>query len=421
MKKLMEKYGEKKVYGVAGGVLALIIAMIVGTCIMVSNQNKLVVNDKALVIELGEAVSLKPSTYLDKKVDKSIVNDTVLKSDLLTNDKKYTLDAEKQTVVTKDKEYLEVGKYDATLNYKKEELKITLEVKDKKAPSLEKSSALERKKNEDGSTALTTLEAQNIVLEQNSEDVDYTKFFEFKDFSEFKVTVNDKKVDLSKTGSYELEITAKDKYDNSRPQKVKVKVVSLEEAEKEGTITKTLDETVYQSKAMKDKIAEQQKVEEEKKAQEEQAQAIANNSSSNSGGGYSNGGGSASGGGSAPAQPNGIGAVINTAYSFVGRGDMSCNDLVVKAYSQNGYNVPYGDAQQLGYSVGTDSSVLQAGDLIIIPNHVMLVVSVSGGHITTIEGGRDGNNVLVTNHVVSGTSIWMDGYAQFSISQIRRY
>ncbi len=121
--------------------------------------------------------------------------------------------------------------------------------------------------------------------------------------------------------------------------------------------------------------------------------------------------------------PKGISAVINTASSFVGRTDMTCADVVIQAYSQNGYDVPYQSAYYLGSSIGTDSSILQPGDLLFVNDnsHVMLVTGVSGNTITVVEGGMNGTNVIASQHVVSNSQLYYGGVGGATIiSQIRR-
>ncbi len=119
--------------------------------------------------------------------------------------------------------------------------------------------------------------------------------------------------------------------------------------------------------------------------------------------------------------PKGITAVINTASSFVGRTDMTCADVVIQAYSQNGYDVPYQSAYYLGNNIGTDTSILQPGDLIFINdnNHVMIVIGVSDGMVSVVEGGINGLNVISGKFVVAGNKIYHSPTGA-EISQIRR-
>ncbi|MEG0093922.1 MAG: hypothetical protein RR673_07490 [Erysipelotrichaceae bacterium] len=386
---MFDKYGKKKIY--ATGIIASIVAVLVFVIFALPHENSLSLKKETFIVEYGKTISTKAVDYL-KTEDTKILDKAKVTIEKIENEK--------------DKDYAKIGTYKAIIKYGEKSENFKIEVKDTKAPVFKDI-------------------MKEVVIEKNAENVDYTKYFQVEDLSDTKIKVDSKKVDLGKVGDYEIKVNATDKYKNAKIKNVKVKVVSLEDAKKENGITKALDGTIYQSKALKEKNAEEQKVEDEKKQQE-----VANNTggTSSSGSNTNNGGGNTSNGGSQPTkpapapapQPNGIGAVIATAQSFVGRTDMTCNDLVVQAYKQNNYDTPYDNARAMGYSVGADSSVLQAGDLLAITNHVMLVVSVSGGHITTIEGGRGGTNVLVTHHVVQGATIWMDGVGQNTILEIRR-
>lgn len=72
-------------------------------------------------------------------------------------------------------------------------------------------------------------------------------------------------------------------------------------------------------------------------------------------------------------------------------------------------------------SVGNNTSVVQTRDMIITSNHIMLVVGVFGSSITAVvERAIDGNNVMVFNHVVYGTSIYRDGIVEKAVHVIRR-
>lgn len=398
MKKLLEKYGKKKVYAGIGGVTVLALAIIVGAVYMINeNKEKLIIKNEVVKVELGEDVSLKPSDYLAEEMSKENVNSTTLKSDLLTNTEKYTVDEEKQTVKTKDKDYLEVGKYKVTLSLNKEIKDVTVEVADTTAPVFK-----DLKK--------------EIKIEQNAEDVDYAKYFKADDLSKVKIKVDAKKVDLAKVGEYEVEVTATDAYDNKTTEKAKIIVVDADKADE---VTETNDGEKPISAETKKKKEEQAKVEQEQ----------ANTGGNASNGGSTNGGSSGNnGGGSTPTpapapQPNGIGAVINTAYSFVGRSDMTCADLVIQAYSQNGYDVPYGSAYYMGTNIGSSTSVLQAGDLVFTSgdSHVALVVAVNGSEITVIEGGINGNNVVTRVYTATGNGLSYQGFVTYDVSQIRRY
>lgn len=210
MKKLLEKYGKKKVYAGIGGATVLVVAIIFGAFYMV-NENKeiLIVKNDVVKVELGEEVSLKPSFYLSEEMSKENVKSTTLKSDLLTDTEKYTVDNEKLVVKTKNQDYLQVGKYKVTLSLNKEVKVVTVEVADTTAPVFK-----DLKK--------------EIKVEQNAENVDYVKYFEAEDLSKVEISVDAKKVDLSKTGEYDLKVTATDEYKNKTTKKVKIVVVFVE-------------------------------------------------------------------------------------------------------------------------------------------------------------------------------------------------
>ncbi|NBK98745.1 MAG: hypothetical protein EOM50_12115 [Erysipelotrichia bacterium] len=265
MKKLFEKFGKKKVY--ATGLVASLVVVATLIAFAMPHDNPLALKEKTFVVEYGKKISTNVKDYLETK-DKDVLAKANMSVNKVENEK--------------DKEYAKVGTYKATIKYNKKEVDFEIEVKDSKAPNFKDL-------------------MKEIVVEQNAVDVDFTKFFQAEDLSEVAITVDSKKVDLANTGTYELNVTAKDKYNNKATEKVNVKVVSLEEAEKENGVSKALDGTVYQSQALKDKIAEA-----EKKAQEE-AEASNNAStsqnttsnSSNAGNGGSANSGSATNGGSA--------------------------------------------------------------------------------------------------------------------------
>lgn len=80
--------------------------------------------------------------------------------------------------------------------------------------------------------------------------------------------------------------------------------------------------------------------------------------------------------------------IINTAIAQVGkpyvhggRGPESfdCEGLVRFAYAQNGYNI--GLARSAGYSIGSDWTKAQPGDIIVQDNHVALVVSLDTSQV----------------------------------------
>lgn len=221
------KKSNKKRNIIIGVATVLVVGCIGAVAYMQMNKDALIVKQN-IVYELGEEVSLKPSSFLDEKTEKNISSSTKLTSDLLTNEKKYTVDKKKQTVVSKDKGYLEVGKYEVTLSYKEESKNVEFEVKDTTAPKFKDFK-------------------EEIRVEKDAEDVNLKNYFTAEDLSEAEITIDEKDFDISKEGDYKIKVVAIDKYKNKTEKECTVKVVSAEEA-KENGLTENKDGKMAVSK-----------------------------------------------------------------------------------------------------------------------------------------------------------------------------
>ena len=188
--------------------------------------------EESYTVELGSKVSTEAKAYLAKDTDKEVLKDTVI---TFKKDKAYSVDKKNKSLKPTKGKYLPVGKYHATAVYDDEKESFVVEVKDTKAPTF-----VDLK--------------EEIIIEVNAENVDLTKYFKAKDLSETKISVDKAKLDLTKEGTYGITVTATDAYKNAKAEKVVVKVVSLEAAEKNG-VTAMSDGTKPQSKALKEKTA----------------------------------------------------------------------------------------------------------------------------------------------------------------------
>ena len=188
--------------------------------------------EESYTVELGSKVSTEAKAYLEKDTDKEVLKDTVI---TFKKDKAYSVDKKSKSLKPTKGKYLPVGKYHATAAYDDEKKSFVVEVKDTKAPTF-----VDLK--------------EEIIIEANAENVDLTKYFKAEDLSETKISVDKAKLDLSKEGTYGITVTATDAYKNAKAEKVVVKVVSLEAAEKNG-VTAMSDGTKPQSKALKEKTA----------------------------------------------------------------------------------------------------------------------------------------------------------------------
>ena len=188
--------------------------------------------EESYTVELGSKVSTEAKAYLAKDTDKEVLKDTVI---TFKKDKAYSVDKKNKSLKPTKGKYLPVGKYHATAVYDDEKESFVVEVKDTKAPTF-----VDLK--------------EEIIIEVNAENVDLSKYFKAEDLSETKISVDKAKLDLTKEGTYGITVTATDTYKNAKAEKVVVKVVSLEAAEKNG-VTAMSDGTKPQSKALKEKTA----------------------------------------------------------------------------------------------------------------------------------------------------------------------
>ena len=188
--------------------------------------------EESYTVELGSKVSTEAKAYLAKDTDKEVLKDTVI---TFKKDKAYSVDKKSKSLKPAKGKYLPVGKYHATAAYDDEKESFVVEVKDTKAPTF-----VDLK--------------EEIIIEVNAENVDLSKYFKAEDLSETKISVDKAKLDLTKEGTYGITVTATDTYKNAKAEKVVVKVVSLEVAEKNG-VTVMSDGTKPQSKALKEKTA----------------------------------------------------------------------------------------------------------------------------------------------------------------------
>lgn len=203
------------------------------------HSEKLIVKNEQVVYEYGEDILIDPEDYLDE-VDEEIVDQI----EIVTEDENISIEDQKLVLFDEEgnkKEYVDVGEYDLKLVYENEEKEVKVVVEDTTPPEF-----------------VDFLD--EIKIEQNALNVDLNKFFKCEDLSGCTFTLQDE-VNLSELGEYELEVLAKDDYDNERSAVSKVIVVSLDEA-LAGNVTPDLEGTVYQSEALaakKQELAEASK------------------------------------------------------------------------------------------------------------------------------------------------------------------
>lgn len=162
-------------------------------------SSQLELKKETFVVEYGEAISTDAKDYLVKDTDKEILKEA-----------KVIIKLNKKTPT-------DVGTYDASIKYDDETVKFKVKVKDTVKPEF-----VDFK--------------EEIKIEQNAENVDYTKYFTAIDIiadleEPAEIKVDSSKVDLATIGSYEVKVTATDANKNKTTKKATVTVVSAEEAQ----------------------------------------------------------------------------------------------------------------------------------------------------------------------------------------------
>lgn len=242
-----------------GFLTVLIPIFLIGLCMVIGasktpTSSDLVLKDYKKVYELGTTVKVDVSKYIDVDSQPSAIdtNSIELYSTLFTNTSKYTYDNDTGVVVSKGKEYLEAGTYTITIQYKKngtsKEKDITLKVKDTKAPDFVDFNS-------------------SIYVIQNAQSVNFSNYFEAEDLSQTARITTDSasSVNLTKTGIYDMKVTAVDASDNKNEQTCRVHVISANDVKNGKKLTTMKNGTVPMgeedvSEAALKKNAERKKV-----------------------------------------------------------------------------------------------------------------------------------------------------------------
>ena len=219
---------------IIAGLVALVAVVGIGGYALMNQKSNDLILKKDVSFEYGETVKLNVENFVDEKMNEEAIKDTKLTSKLMTDTKKYTFDKKKLTVVTKDKEYLDVGTYEVSLKLNEDVQDMKFVVEDTTAPKFEDF-------------------LSEIRIEKDAKDVDLKSYFKASDLSDFEITIDQGDFDITKEGNYKIKVTAKDKYDNETKGECVVKVVSAEEAEKEG-LTENKDGKMAVSEETQKKI-----------------------------------------------------------------------------------------------------------------------------------------------------------------------
>lgn len=177
-------------------------------CIIYKNTNKIILKNDIFIYELGEEISADVSYYL--KDANSIKNITDYK--IMTTDFKIV-----DNMLVFNNVEAKAGDYTINVVYKKTIQKAIIRVVDTISPEF-------------------TIFTDNIKVEQNTEKIDFAKYFEAKDLTDVEITIEGA-YDLTKEGEYEITVIAKDLTENKTEKKSKITVYK-KETNKETTVTK---------------------------------------------------------------------------------------------------------------------------------------------------------------------------------------
>ena len=269
------------------------------------HSEKLIVKNEQVVYEYGEDILIDPEDYLDE-VDEEIVDQI----EIVTEDENVSIEDQKLVLFDEEgnkKEYVDVGEYNLKLVYENEEKEVKVVVEDTTPPEF-----------------VDFLD--EIKIEQNALNVDLNKFFKCEDLSGCTFTLQDE-VNLSELGEYELEVLAKDDYDNERSAVSKVIVVSLDEA-LAGNVTPDLEGTVYQSEAL---VAKKQELAEANKNNNSSGNTTQKPNTSQSGNSSQNQNNSNTSSGYVDSYANEVLTLVNEQRSQAGLGALSWDSNLASA------------------------------------------------------------------------------------------
>ena len=204
IKKLLKD--RKKLIGVIGVALLIIVIAIICAFIMSKKQDKNVLKLKQdqFIVEYGDSIYLDKRDYLKEDINNDIISNTEVE---ILGDKKYEA----------GKEYFAVGDYQIQLTYEDEKIQTQVTVKDTTIPILNIPATIEIPKNTD----LSKYDFKSLITASDLSQLTDLKF-------------DTSKVDMTKKGEYQATVSVEDSSKNKAEKTFTIKVVAeLKENEKE--------------------------------------------------------------------------------------------------------------------------------------------------------------------------------------------
>lgn len=210
----------------------VLIASLLGVIVTFKNSNTLSLKESNFIFEFGDKVPFEVSYYIKS------TNEDVIKNSKIRFQYDYIIEVKDNEIKSISSDYLKVGIYELYIEYKNKQYNFNIEVKDTTKPEF-----VDFK--------------DEIIIEQNSLDVDLTSFYEVTDLNSTTIVI-ESDYDVSQVGEYKAIVKATDFYNNVNQKEAIIKVISYDDISKY-EITKTIDNIEYKSK---------KRIDEENKKQE---------------------------------------------------------------------------------------------------------------------------------------------------------
>lgn len=188
--------------------LLIFVTMIIGSIsiyVIEHPRELLFLKSENVTVELGDDVSVKPQGYLDKdKTDEDAYKNAQLTASILKQVDNYTV-VDNKTIISKGKNYLDVGKYSFEISYLSQSKKVNINVVDTVKPVFE---------------VFNT----QVEVEAETKEIKWADYYQASDLTDVQIKVDDAEVDLNKAGTYKITVTATDANGNFISKNAKVKV-----------------------------------------------------------------------------------------------------------------------------------------------------------------------------------------------------
>jgi len=184
-------------------IISIIVVFLVGLLFILHQESKSInLKSDVFTYELGEEISADVSEYLkDADSTKNINEYKIVSDDFQIVDNKLVI----------NNEMIKAGEYTISVVHKKLSKNVIIRIVDSTSPEFIKFQ-------------------DKIELEQTTEDIDLTKYFEAKDLTEVSITIEGE-YDLNREGEYKIDIVATDSNNNKTSKKTTIKVQKKEEKE----------------------------------------------------------------------------------------------------------------------------------------------------------------------------------------------